>query len=187
VTAGPLERTAAASRGHLRASHADRERVIDALKAAFVVGRLAKEEFDARIGQAFASRTCADLAAVTADLPSGPDAMTAVQSPHRPARALTRAEKVIAWGLYGIVLTVVMTIAVVPGPATIEAVVVTAAVIYSVFWLMGGLIMVAARHGWPRPSTDPPAVSQAPGSRTVSVRPPVGPGAAGLRLSWVCS
>ena len=58
----------------LRASHADREHVIDALKAAFVQGRLTKDELDTRIGQAFASRTYADLAAVTADLPSRPAA-----------------------------------------------------------------------------------------------------------------
>ena len=53
----------------LRASHADREQVVDVLKAAFVQGRLTKDELDTRIGQAFTSRTYADLAAVTADLP----------------------------------------------------------------------------------------------------------------------
>ncbi len=54
----------------LRASRADRERVIDLLKAAFVQDRLARDEFDARVGQALASRTYAELAAVTADLPA---------------------------------------------------------------------------------------------------------------------
>ena len=54
----------------LRASRADRERVIDLLKAAFAQGRLDSDEFDARIGQALASRTYADLAAVTADIPA---------------------------------------------------------------------------------------------------------------------
>jgi hypothetical protein len=34
-----------ASRGRMRASHADRERVIDTLKTAFAQGRLAKDEF----------------------------------------------------------------------------------------------------------------------------------------------
>jgi uncharacterized protein DUF1707 len=58
--------------GHLRASHADRDQVIDALKAAFVHGRLTKDEFDARVGQTFASRTHAELAVLTADLPAGP-------------------------------------------------------------------------------------------------------------------
>ena len=74
---------AAAGRGRLRASHADREQVIDTLKAAFVQGMLAKDEFDLRVSQAFASRTYAELAAVTADLPAEP---TAAQPP-KPARA----------------------------------------------------------------------------------------------------
>lgn len=54
----------------LRASRADRERVIDLLKAAFVQGRLDRDEFDARIGQAVASRTYGELAAVTAGIPA---------------------------------------------------------------------------------------------------------------------
>jgi Domain of unknown function (DUF1707) len=58
----------------LRASHADREQVIGALKVAFVQGRLTKDELDTRIGQAFSARTYADLAAVTADLPPRPAA-----------------------------------------------------------------------------------------------------------------
>jgi Domain of unknown function (DUF1707) len=36
--------------------------------------RLAKDEFDLRVSQALASRTYAELAAVTADLPAGPAA-----------------------------------------------------------------------------------------------------------------
>ena len=54
-----------------RASHLDREQVIDVLTAAFVQGRLARDEFDARVGQALASRTHADLAVLTADIPAG--------------------------------------------------------------------------------------------------------------------
>jgi len=64
----------------LRASRADRERVIDLLKAAFVQGRLDRDEFDARIGQAVASRTYGELAAVTADIP----AELTGALPHRP-------------------------------------------------------------------------------------------------------
>jgi Domain of unknown function (DUF1707) len=69
--------------GHLRAAHADREQVIDVLKAAFVQGRLAKAEFDERVGQAFASRTYADLAAVTADLPTW---LVGAQPQRKPAQ-----------------------------------------------------------------------------------------------------
>ena len=68
-------------RGRLRASHADRDQIVDALKDAFVQGRLTKDEFDARVGQALASRTHADLAALTTDLPASP------ATPRRPQRA----------------------------------------------------------------------------------------------------
>ncbi len=59
----------AAGRGYMRASHADRERVVDTLKAAYAQGRLTKDGFDARIGQTLTSRTYAELATVTAGIP----------------------------------------------------------------------------------------------------------------------
>ena len=74
---------AAGGRGHLRASHADRERVIYTLKAAFVQGMLDKDDFDLRVGRTFASRTYAELAAVIADLPAG---LAAASTP-APAQA----------------------------------------------------------------------------------------------------
>jgi hypothetical protein len=61
----------------MRASHTERDQAIDALKAAFVHGRLTKDELEERAGQAFTARTHADLAALTADLPgekAGPPA-----------------------------------------------------------------------------------------------------------------
>ena len=82
----PGDDTAAATagRGRLRASHADREHVVDVLKAAFVQGRLTKDEFDMRVGQTFASRTYAELAALTADIPAG---LIGAQPLRKPARA----------------------------------------------------------------------------------------------------
>jgi hypothetical protein len=82
-------RAAAEGRGRLRAAHADRERVIGELKSAFVQGRLDKDEFDARVGQALASRTYAELAALTADLPAVPAGTG--PPPPAPARTLARA------------------------------------------------------------------------------------------------
>lgn len=85
----PEPRAEAASAG-LRASRADRERVIDLLKAAFVQGRLDRDEFDARIGQAVASRTYGELAAVTAGLP-------AEQTGALPRRPPVRARRRISF------------------------------------------------------------------------------------------
>jgi hypothetical protein len=72
VTAGPGERGAAGAmgRGHLRASDADREQAIDTLKAAFVQGRLTRDQLGVRAGQALVSRTYAELAAVTDGIPA---------------------------------------------------------------------------------------------------------------------
>jgi len=77
----PDQRPAAADRGGLRASSADRERVIGTLKAAFVQGHLDQDEFGLRVDQVLTSRTCAELAVITADLPAGLPA----DAPSRPA------------------------------------------------------------------------------------------------------
>ena len=84
--AGPGDEIAA-GRGHLRASHADREQVISALKAAFVQGMLDRDEFGQRVDWAFAARTYADLAAVTGDIPAR---LIGTQPPRTPARARSR-------------------------------------------------------------------------------------------------
>jgi hypothetical protein len=79
--AGPGDEVAAAesrSRGGLRASDADREQVIAALKAAFVQGRLTADELGARVDRVYASQTYAELAAVIADIPT---ALTRARSP----------------------------------------------------------------------------------------------------------
>ena len=82
MTAGREDGTAGAL-GRLRTSHADREQAVDVLKAAFVQGRLTKDEFDLRVGQVFASRTYADLDALTADIPDG---VTSAEPPDGHAR-----------------------------------------------------------------------------------------------------
>ena len=46
---------AAAGYVRMRASTADRDRSIEVLKASFVEGRLTKDDFDLRLGQAFVS------------------------------------------------------------------------------------------------------------------------------------
>jgi hypothetical protein len=85
----------------MRAAHADREQAITVLKAAYAQGRLTKDELEARAGQAFASRTYAELAALTADIPvdlpaaspaaTGSDA--AWPRPSTPARTLAKAAR----------------------------------------------------------------------------------------------
>lgn len=71
MTTGPVGPEAAAW-ARLRMSDADRERAIEALKIAFVQGRLTKDELDTRAGLALVSRTYAELTAATANIPARP-------------------------------------------------------------------------------------------------------------------
>jgi hypothetical protein len=94
----------AAGRGRLRASDADREQVIDTLKAAFVQGWLTKDELGARAGQVLASRTYEELSAITADIPA---VLIEAPLPPKPAQVRTWRpinKKVVAWGAVVIIV-----------------------------------------------------------------------------------
>jgi hypothetical protein len=56
-------------RPELRASHADRDRVVEQLRIAAGDGRLTAEELDERLEAALTARTYRELAVLTADLP----------------------------------------------------------------------------------------------------------------------
>jgi len=89
VAAGREDGTAGAL-GRLRTSHVDREQAVDVLKAAFVRGRLTKDEFDRRVGRVLASRTYADLDALTADLPDeATSAQPSAEHAREPGRVLS--------------------------------------------------------------------------------------------------
>ena len=88
-------------RGHLRAAQSDREQAITMLKAAYAQGRLTMDELEVRVGRAFASRTYAELAALTADIPADSPAASlaatgsaaAGRPPSTPARTMARAAR----------------------------------------------------------------------------------------------
>jgi hypothetical protein len=56
----------------IRASDADRDVVVDALREAYTEGRLTRDEFDERMSSAYAGRTWGELRELTADLPVQP-------------------------------------------------------------------------------------------------------------------
>jgi Domain of unknown function (DUF1707) len=74
----------------VRASDADRDRVVDVLRDAAADGRLTVDEFDERMAAALSSRTLAELAPLTADLVAAPAA-----GPVRPGAAAEQAEDLI--------------------------------------------------------------------------------------------
>lgn len=53
----------------VRASDADRERIVEMLRQSAAEGRLTMDEFDQRMSAAYAAKTYGDLAGLTADLP----------------------------------------------------------------------------------------------------------------------
>lgn len=118
MTAGPWDPmgSGAVGRSRLRASDADRDLVVDTLKAAFVQGRLTQDELGTRAGQALASRTYGELAALTADITTRlietQPLPTAVQVPARtrvPAPAQARIDKrTVAWAIFMILMPVTL-------------------------------------------------------------------------------
>ncbi len=108
MAAGPGDQMAAAEgRGHIRASDADREQVIDVLKDAFVRGRLTKDELSVRAGRALVSRTYAELTGITADILVTIPAWLTEAPPPKPDRVPARKpmnKKAVAWTTCMIIL-----------------------------------------------------------------------------------
>lgn len=108
MAAGPGDQMAAAEgRGHIRASDADREQVIDVLKDAFVRGRLTKDELSVRAGRALVSRTYAELTDITADILVTIPAWLTEAPPPKPDRVPARKlmnKKAVAWTTCMIIL-----------------------------------------------------------------------------------
>jgi hypothetical protein len=65
----------------LRASHEDRDRVVEVLRVAAGDGRLSAEELDQRVGLALTARTYGELSALVSDLPSAPPGAGAAPKP----------------------------------------------------------------------------------------------------------
>ena len=76
------------------ASHADRERAVDVLRAGYGEGRLDHPEFEKRVARAYSARTVGELSLLVADLPQGP--MPQPMTPHGPVPQ--RPISAIRWG-----------------------------------------------------------------------------------------
>jgi hypothetical protein len=189
VTTGPVDPVAFGD-GRLRASDADRERAVEALKAAFTQGRLTRDELDRRAGQALLARTYADLAAATADMPARP--APARPAPARPRAdwpppALTAPERrhpanhwafSCALGLATVVLPVMMIAALHDRSQDLFCVSIVLLMAYVMAMVIAGANVMAARFddGGRRPSRTRRLSGAAPGGRAGEVggsrRPP---------------
>ncbi len=143
------EAAGAGDRSRLRASHTDREQVVDVVKAAFVQGRLAKDEFDQRIGRVFASRTYADLASVTADIPAGLIRAQTSQAPAHPAVRVSMDKKVIrSWASATVILPgmVVAASAMESGQPAVVGLIAALVFACLVALPVGGLVILHSRY-----------------------------------------
>ena len=137
--------------GRLMASDADREKVADMLKAAFALGRLTKQELDLRVGQTFAARTYADLAALTADLPAG---QTRTEPVRKPAQEQPRqpVDKAVVWSAFGVIALALLAAAIaVPDPTPtddnhLSLILILVTVVYFIAWLAVGAQMLGTWH-----------------------------------------
>ena len=149
MTTGPGDPTPAAPDGYgyarMRASRADREQAIGTLKAAFVQGRLTKDELDERVGRALVPLTYAELAALTGDLPDG---LTAARRPRGDGQSKTRLQQSRA-AKAGVLAGVVVGMAVVAaiGDSANPLQVLAAVLLLSPVWLLAlaGLLFLHAR------------------------------------------
>jgi hypothetical protein len=93
------------SKADLRVSDADRDRVIDMLRAHAGEGRLTVDELDERIDAALAARTNSDLAVLTKDLPrvkrSDPDRERREFREHLRIYLSVMTLLVVIWALTG--------------------------------------------------------------------------------------
>jgi hypothetical protein len=112
-------------RASLRASDADREQFVEALRQHHVEGRITAEELSERSGRAYAARTLGDLDAVATDLPplqppapprasAAPDAPAAglpqrmrSQGPERAAAKANLLRSVLWYGALSVFLIVI--------------------------------------------------------------------------------
>lgn len=187
MPAGPGDNRMAAARSRLRAPDTERERAVDALKAAYVQDRLTKDELDERLGEALAAGTYAELATLTEDIPVGPPVARPARRPPR-----RRAGNAARWSAAGLVapalLAVALASASLNGGSGYWVVAVVAAIVYFVLWLSAGADMLWQWHCMSQPGT---GMCVRCAHTAVSHRTPVScaarPGAPGLRRRCPCA
>jgi hypothetical protein len=92
--------------GDVRASDADRQRVIDLLRTHTADGRLTLDEFEERVGEALAARTRDELRLVLRELPLPADPAPAAAPPvrHRSRRRMPTVPATVLLVVVGSVL-----------------------------------------------------------------------------------
>ncbi len=175
----------------LRASHEDRDRVVEMLRVAAGDGRLTAAELDERLGAALAARTSGELTALTADLPEvagiAARAKDVVRLDYQGGNATRRGRWMVPQRMeiraVGGTVKLDFTDAVITGPTLqIQAevrggwlVLVTRPGIEvdtDAVAVHGGRVRVRPEHGWKEPARLKVVVSGEARGGNVVVRPP---------------
>jgi hypothetical protein len=183
----------------MRASRADREQVVDVLKTAFVQERLTKDELDARIAQALAARTYADLADLVADIPVAAELAPLAQlaagpAAHVPGRREVRLAVRTGAGALAVVVATVSTVGGLGGNPFLGLAVAVAALLLAAVTagfaalVVHGATMIESRVRRRKPPgrPAPPRASPDSGGQKPSVAPRRRPGEPAL-ASALCS
>ena len=129
------------SSSELRASDAERERVVDFLRESSLTGRINHDELDERIGLAYAAVTRGDLERLLVDLPRGASSRQPAPRPRRtvPAKRRQASPAMVLVGVAAlaipmmvlagaaIALLAVLAVGLVSGPFLIVALILIAA------------------------------------------------------------
>ena len=143
MATGPAGQTAAARDGYgrMRTSRADREPAIDTLKAAYVQGRLTKDELDERLARALVPLTHAELTALTEDLPDG------LAAAGRPGVARPRESNAAKAGVFVTLVAGMIMVSAVGNGIANPLHVLTVVLLFSPVWMLalGGLLLLHSR------------------------------------------
>lgn len=155
----------------LRASHADRDQVVEILRVAAGDGRLTADELDQRLEAALTARTHSELTALTADLPAVPGQAGSVTPQPKELVKIrcvgSNADRVGNW-----VVPREMEISLVGGSVKLDftQAVITQPLLRITANVQGGSLLLVTKPGI---EVDAEDVSLVAG--TVKVRPPDGP------------
>ncbi|MGH3179020.1 MAG: DUF1707 SHOCT-like domain-containing protein [Streptosporangiaceae bacterium] len=148
MATGPAGKTAAAPDGYgrMRTSRADRGQAIDTLKAAYVQGRLTKDELDERLSRALVPLTHAELTALTKDLP---DELAAVWRPRGGGQGTARPQESNAAkaGVFATLVAGMMMVSAVGNGIGNSLHMLTIVLLFSPVWMLalGGLLLLHSR------------------------------------------
>jgi hypothetical protein len=124
----------------LRASDAERERVVTFLREHALLGRLDDEELEERIGLAYASKTVGDLETLIGDLPRGSRQPAPRRSLGAPAKRSGPPPALVAGGIGALILTG-LPFAVIG--VVLALAVAALAVVFALSMVLGPILLVA--------------------------------------------